>query len=222
MKKILFSLLCLVALATPALRAADSGDKVALLIAKIDNQDQLLPVIIEFNEAEAPETVANFKKLARKGFYEDVTFHRVFPHTLVQAGDPLSKKKDRTRIGTGGPGYTLQPEIHLKHTKGAVAMSRLPDRINPGRVSSGSQFYVCLAPQTQLDGQYTVFGHVTRGLDNLDKISVLPVDSNDNPLTRAVIKSVKILPRDVAERQADKVANTKPSKFLQFIKSIDI
>ena len=183
------------------LAAGNDADKVALITVKIDDQYQLLPVIVEFYDTDAPQTVENFKKLARKGFYNGIAFHRVFPHTLVQAGDPLSRKKDRLRIGTGGPGYTLPPEIHRKHTVGAVAMSRLGDKINPARVSSGSQFYVCLKPMPNLDGQYTVFGHVVRGMDNLDKISQLfSVDSNDYPTDKAVIKSIKLLPRATPRR----------------------
>ena len=222
MKKILLLALLLLAASLPLIAADNDAGKVALITVKIDNQDQLLPVIIEFYENEAPQTVENFKKLARTGFYNGIAFHRVFPHTLVQAGDPLSKGKDRSRVGTGGPGYTLQPEIRRKHIAGAVAMSRLGDKINPGRVSSGSQFYICLKPQPNLDGQYTVFGQVVTGMENLDKISILAADSNDNPIDRAVIKSIRILPRDVAERDAEREAKQKPSKFLQFLKSIDI
>ena len=153
-------------------------------------------VALEFYEAEAPATVANFKKLAKKKFYDGLTFHRVFPHILVQTGDPLSHKKDRTKVGTGGPGWTLQPEIRRKHTKGAVAAARLPDKINPSRVSNGSQFYICLQPYPSYDGQYTVFAHVFQGLEILDAISTKSVDSNDNPVERLVIKSVRIIPRE--------------------------
>ena len=216
MKKLLLTLLCLVGGLNIFATGADSG-KVALLTIKLANEDKLMPVIIEFYDADAPQTVANFEKLARKGFYQGIAFHRVFPHILVQAGDPLSRGKGRSRVGTGGPGYTLQPEIRRKHTVGAVAMSRLPDNINPGRVSSGSQFYVCLAPQANLDGQYTVFGHVVHGMDHLDKISTLAADSNNNPIDRAVIKSVRILPRDVAESDATREENAKKSKILQLI-----
>ncbi len=223
MKKILLTLLLLAAASLPLMAASSDAGKVVLLTIKIDNDDHLLPVIIEFYDADAPQSVENFKKLVRKGFYNGIAFHRVFAHTLVQAGDPLSRnKKDRSRVGTSGPGYTVPAEIHRKNTVGAVAMARLGDKINPGRVSNGSQFYICLKPMPNFDGQYTVFGHVVNGMDNLDKISALSADSNDNPIDRAVIKSAKILPLDVAEKDALKEANLKPSKFLQFIKSIDI
>jgi|GEM_PF-246943 len=204
-----------------AAEAPSTGD-VALITIKLDKEDKLLPVIVEFYDGDAPQTVENFKKLSRKGFYNGIAFHRVFPHVLVQAGDPLSRKKKGRLVGTGGPGYTLPPEIHRKHTTGAVAMSRLDDKINPGRLSSGSQFYVCLVPQPSLDGQYTVFAHIVRGMPNLDKISQLPADSNDNPIDRAVIRSIKILPRDQAESLATKEENTKPSKLLQFMRSVSI
>jgi peptidyl-prolyl cis-trans isomerase B (cyclophilin B) len=218
MKKILLTLLCLTA--SLHLFAADHAGDVALLTIKIEGQDQLMPVIFEFNDNDAPGTVANFKKLSHKGFYNGIAFHRVFPHILVQAGDPLSRGKNRSRVGTGGPGYTLPAEIHLKNVVGAVAMSRLPDKINPGRVSSGSQFYVCLKAQPNLDGQYTVFAHVIRGMDNLDKVSVLPADSNDNPVTRAVIKSVRILPATQAQIQAERIEKAKPSIFTKAIHSV--
>lgn len=172
------------------------ADDVALLQIKLPNQKALQPVAIEFYEGDAPATVENFKKLARKGFYKGVAFHRAFPHVLVQTGDPYSRKKDRAKVGTGGPGYTLKPEIRRKHTEGAVAMARLPDKLNPSRMSNGSQFFVCLAAMPSYDGQYTVFGRVTQGLPVLDQISAMPVDSNDYPVQRIEIRSVKIVPRE--------------------------
>jgi peptidyl-prolyl cis-trans isomerase B (cyclophilin B) len=93
-------------------------------------------------DGAAPYTIANFRKLVFRRFYVKTTFHRVIPHYLVQGGDPLSKKRDRNVMGTGGPGYTLPAEIHSKHTRGAVAMGRLDDEVNPNQSSNGSQFYV--------------------------------------------------------------------------------
>ena len=114
---------------------------------------------------KAPKTVANFEKLARQGFYNGLTFHRVVPGFVVQGGDPKGN-------GSGGPGYDLPAEIdpHLKHLTGTVAMARLPDSVNPQRRSSGSQFYICLAPQPELDGKYTIFGRVVKGMDRVFKI----------------------------------------------------
>lgn len=118
-------------------------------------------MVIELYPEVAPVTVANFKKLISKGFYNGLTFHRVVPGFVIQGGDP-------TGYGTGGPGYTIPAEFNAKpHLRGTVAMARGPD---PD--SGGSQFYICLAPQPSLDGQYTVFGQVVQGLDVIDKIEV--------------------------------------------------
>ena len=150
---------------------------------------------IAFYDADAPQSTANFKKLVQDGFYNKTTIHRVFPNYLVQGGDPLSKRKDRTVIGTGGPGYTVRAEIRRKHLRGSVAMGRLPDNVNPTRLSNGSQFYVCLQPIPSQDGQDTVFGQVIAGLEALDEISRLPADSNANPLDRIEIGRTYIVDR---------------------------
>jgi len=122
---------------------------------------------IEFYHSETPLTVKNFISLSQQGFYNNLTFHRVEPGFVVQGGDP---KGD----GTGGPGYTVPAEINpnLKHAKGAVAMARLPDQINPERASSGSQFYIALAALPALDGSYTVFGQVIQGMEVVEKIQI--------------------------------------------------
>jgi peptidyl-prolyl cis-trans isomerase B (cyclophilin B) len=190
MKKLL--LLFAGLLAAPLLRA----DEVAVMKIALQKKQEPQTVVLELYEGDAPATVANFKKLARKKFYDGVAFHRVFPHILVQTGDPLSKKKDRSKVGTGGPGWTVQPEIRRKHTRGAVAMARLPDKINPSRVSNGSQFFICLKPNPGYDGQYTVFGNVVQGFETLDAISTRTADSNDNPVERVEVKSVRIVPRE--------------------------
>ena len=158
-------------------------------------QRQSRSFAIAFFDASAPQTAANFRKLVKDGFYVKTTLHRVFPNYLVQGGDPLSKRKDRTVIGTGGPGYTLRAEIRRKHTRGALAMGRLPDNINPTRQSNGSQFYVCLQPIASQDGKDTVFGEVISGLDALDEISRLPADSNANPIDRIQVRRTYIVDR---------------------------
>ena len=191
MKKLL---LTVAALATGL--AAVRADDVALVTLRVGKDKTPQQFAIEFYEAEAPGTVENFKKLARRKFYNGLAIHRAFPHILVQMGDPLTERKDRTNVGTGGPGYTIPAEIRRKHTKGAVAAARLPDKINPSRHSNGSQFYICLSPQPSYDGQYTVFGHVIWGLETLDALSTKPVDSNDYPVQRVEIQSVKIMPRE--------------------------
>jgi peptidyl-prolyl cis-trans isomerase B (cyclophilin B) len=158
-------------------------------------QRQTRSFAIAFYDADAPQSAANFKKLVQDGFYKKTTIHRVFPNYLVQGGDPFSKKKDRTVIGTGGPGYTLRAEIRRKHLRGSVAMGRLPDNVNPTRQSNGSQFYVCLRPIPSQDGQDTVFGEVISGLEGLDEISRLTADSNANPLDRVEVRRTYIVDR---------------------------
>lgn len=110
---------------------------------------------------DAPNTVAAFIERADEGFYDGVTFHRVEPGFVVQGGDPLSRSGD-PMVGTGGPGYRLAAEFNDQpHLEGTVAMARTQG--NPD--SAGSQFYICLAPQPFLDGDYTVFGQVVEGMD---------------------------------------------------------
>lgn len=162
-----------IALLLLAAIAIARADDVALLQIRFGTTLEIAPVALSFYENDAPATVANFKKLAQKNFYRGCVFHRAFPHTLVQVGDPLSKKSERSQVGTGGPGYTLLPEIRHRHGLGDVAMARLPDKLNPSRVSNGSQFFVCLTPMPAYDGEYTVFAHVLYGLDTLDRIDRL-------------------------------------------------
>ena len=116
-------------------------------------------IVIEFFPKDAPKTVENFVTLAKKGFYDGLTFHRVEPGFVVQGGDP---KGD----GTGGPGYKIKAEFNKQqHDRGAVAMARSQD---PD--SAGSQFYITLGPAHFLDGKYTVFGKVTSGMNIVDNI----------------------------------------------------
>jgi cyclophilin family peptidyl-prolyl cis-trans isomerase len=193
MKKILLAAVSLLTVVFPVL-----ADDVAVVSLKISGEKKPQQFVIEFYEGDAPQTVENFKKLAHHGFYKGIAFHRVFPKILVQTGDPLSRNRSREKVGTGGPGYTLPAEIHRKHIAGAVVMGRLPDKVNPARRSNGSQFFVTLKPMPEYDGQYTVFGHVVSGLDVLEAVSRKPADSNDNPVERVVIRSVKIMPCEKA------------------------
>lgn len=114
----------------------------------------------------APLSVTNFVQLAKGGFYNGLTFHRVVPNFVIQGGDP-------TGTGAGGPGYTIPAEISnnpLKHERGALAWARTDDRINPYKRSSGSQFYITHTKVAFLDGNYTVFGKVVEGMGVVDKI----------------------------------------------------
>ena len=158
-------------------------------------------------DVEAPQTSANFRKLIKDDFYKKTSLHRVYPDYFVQGGDPLSKKKDRTVIGTGGPGYTVPAEIRRKHVRGAVAMGRLSDNLNINRQSNGSQFYICLRPTPSADGKDTVFGEVVSGLEALDEISRLPSDSNANPLEKVEVRRTYLIDRSqlISIRAAGKV-----------------
>lgn len=123
-------------------------------------------IVCELNTEKAPLSVTNFVQLANGGYYNGLTFHRVEPGFVIQGGDPKGN-------GTGGPGYTVKGESTngLKHGEGALAWARTGDQVNPERRSSGSQFYITLAPTPFLDGQYTVFGQVTTGMEVVKTIS---------------------------------------------------
>ncbi len=132
-------------------------------------------ITVEFYPADAPNTVASFIELADAGFYNGLKFHRVVPSFVVQGGDPLTRDLTVEDIragiggaGTGGPGWNQKAEFNSrKHVRGTLAMARARDVD-----SAGSQFYICLEPQPSLDGQYTVFGQVTEGMDVVDSIAV--------------------------------------------------
>ena len=173
-------LLLLIPLLLLGLHAARAQD--AVFEFRIDHQKGVGRIVIALDAGAAPGTVANFEKLLRHKFYAGLKVHRIIPHTFLQMGDPNTRRTDLAKYGIGGPGYTLPPEIHLRNTAGAVAMARLGDDINPARRSNGSQFYICLKPMPDLDGKYTVFGHVTQGMDVLDTLSTQPEDTNDNPV----------------------------------------
>ena len=195
MKNLLVLLLAAISL-TASSMAATLGPDVAVMEIRMGKEKQTRQVVLGLHDESAPYTVENFKTLVRKKFYNGLRFHRIFPGSFVQTGDPSSRRGQTEKTGTGGPGYTLPAEIKLKHNKGAVAMARLPDKINPAKNSNGSQFYVCLTPLPKLDGQYTVFAQVLEGLDVLEAISNEPTNSDDFPLPKIVIKSIVLQPRD--------------------------
>jgi peptidyl-prolyl cis-trans isomerase B (cyclophilin B) len=114
--------------------------------------------VIDLFEKDAPNTVANFEKLAGQGFYNGLTFHRVIPGFVAQGGCPSG-------TGTGGPGYKINCEINSnKHELGTLAMA------HAGRNTGGSQFYICYAPQPHLDGQHTAFGKVISGMEHIQAL----------------------------------------------------
>lgn len=175
--------------------AAPVGPEVAVMEIRIGRERESQRVVIGLYDDAAPLTVASFKDLVQRRFYNGMRFHRAFPNALVQTGDPFSRRGDTYRTGTGGPGYTIPAEIRRPHIRGAVAASRLEDAVNPTRVSNGSQFYICLEAMPQLDGKYTVFGEILEGLDILEFISTRQTNSNDFPLEKIIIRSIKIEPR---------------------------
>jgi peptidyl-prolyl cis-trans isomerase B (cyclophilin B) len=161
--------------------AADT-DQVAVVETKLGK------IVIEFYDQDAPKTVANFIKLAKQGFYDGTTFHRVIPGFMIQGGDPNSKNTDRSTHGSGGPGYTVEAEIKRDHARGTVATARLGDQVNPDKKSSGSQFFINVKDNGFLNGGYTVFGNVISGMDVADKIANVPRDERDNPTDRVEMK----------------------------------
>ena len=136
----------------------------------------------------APETVRNFIKLAKSGFYNGTLFHRVIPKFMIQGGDPNTKESDKSTWGTGGPGYNMKAEFNSRsHLRGIVSMARSSD---PD--SAGSQFFIVTSDSTFLDREYTVFGQVADGMEVADKIVNLPRDGNDCPLQEAKMLQVTI------------------------------
>jgi Peptidyl-prolyl cis-trans isomerase (rotamase) - cyclophilin family len=139
----------------------------------------------------APKAAQNFVDLAKKGFYDDVIFHRVIPGFVAQAGDGQHGKKaalNESRVGTGGPGYTFADEpVHGDYGRGALAMA------NAGPNTNGSQFFICVADLSgRLPKNYTIFGQVTKGMDVVDKIVGAPRDSRDLPNAPVAMTKVTI------------------------------
>jgi len=153
-------------------------------------------MVVEFWDKEAPQTVANFKKLARQGYFDGTGFHRIIKNFMIQGGDPNSKNPNAPNLGTGGPGYTIKDEFNShKHVKGVLSMA------NTGTPNSaGSQFFVMHAPGVSLDGHYTAFGHLIAGMDVLDKVANSPCGpnpsmqgENSKPLEWTTLKSAKVI-----------------------------
>jgi peptidyl-prolyl cis-trans isomerase B (cyclophilin B) len=153
-------------------------------------------MVVHFWSDAAPNTIENFKKLARAGFYDGTIFHRIIKGFMIQGGDPSSKDAAKeNHYGEGGPGYQIKAEFNQhKHERGVISMARGPD---PD--SAGSQFFICLAPVPRLDGKYTTFGKLIKGDDVLEKICNTPVTKNimgemSKPTKRVVITKIEIAP----------------------------
>lgn len=151
-------------------------------------------ILIELDEQAAPQHADNFRKLAKKGYYNGLGVHRAVPNHLIQTGDPRSKHENARAVwGLGGPGHTVPAEIKLPHRRGSVGMARLGDRLNPTRQSNGSQFYICLKNMPELDGSYTVFGRVVSGIEFADAISRTSTDDNDAPLRMVEVERIRMI-----------------------------
>jgi peptidyl-prolyl cis-trans isomerase B (cyclophilin B) len=139
------------------------------------------PIALELFDEDAPKTVANFRRLAADGFYDELIFHRVIRDFMIQGGCPEG-------TGTGGPGYTFEDEINdHKVARGALAMA------NAGPNTNGSQFFIVTAEAAPwLDGKHTVFGRVTDGMDAVDAIEATPTGPSDHPLEPQVIERVEL------------------------------
>ena len=142
---------------------------------------------VELDPSSAPLTVENFVKLANKGFYKSLTFHRVIKGFMIQGGCPKGN-------GTGGPGYTIKGEFSangvnnpLKHTRGVISMARAMD---PN--SAGSQFFIMHQDAPHLDGQYAAFGKVIKGIEVVDAIASVKTNYYDMPLEKVVINNIYI------------------------------
>ena len=142
---------------------------------------------VELNPKEAPITVENFVKLAKSGFYNGLTFHRVIKGFMIQGGCPKGN-------GTGGPGYEIKGEFaangvqnNISHKRGVISMARAYD---PN--SAGSQFFIMHKDGNFLDGQYAAFGETVEGIEVVDKVAAVRTSPNDKPLTPVVINTITI------------------------------
>jgi peptidyl-prolyl cis-trans isomerase B (cyclophilin B) len=158
-------------------------------------------MVVAFWPDVAPNTVANFIKLSKSGFYNGTAFHRIIPNFMIQGGDPLTKDLSReSDWGTGDPGYKIKAEFSdKKHVRGVISMARSAD---PD--SAGSQFFLMLGNAPFLDHKYTAFGQIIKGDDVLTKISKTPITESgmgevSKPTKRVEIESIKIVPASEAK-----------------------
>lgn len=182
--------------ASPSPSMSPSSSPAATEVAVITTSEG--EMVAEFWPEVAPNTVENFKKLARQGFYDGTAFHRIVKGFMIQGGDPLTKDPSKeSRWGTGDPGYKVKAEFNKRsHERGVLSMARSSD---PD--SAGSQFFICLANVNRLDGQYTTFGKVIKGDDVLAKLGEIETamsasGEKSKPTRRVAVESIKIVPAD--------------------------
>lgn len=151
-------------------------------------------VLIELFPDIAPNTVKNFIKLANSGFYDGLIFHRIIDGFMVQGGDPLG-------TGRGDPGYAIPGEFtnnnfknELKHQTGVISMARAGSRVNPELYynTAGSQFFICVADCSSLNGDYASFGKVVSGMDKILSMAKVTTDSNDKPVEAQYMESIRV------------------------------
>lgn len=170
-------------------------------------------VVLLFDET--PKHKENFLKLAKSGFYDGTTFHRIIPEFMIQGGDPNSKDSVPDNDGMGGPGYTLPNEINfaISHSFGRLAAARMGDGVNPQKESSGSQFYIVQNHKgtPHLDNAYTVFGQVIEGLEVIDKIASQPKNYSDRPDKNiTVTMKVKKMKRKKIDKKLKAMVTIQP------------
>jgi len=179
---------------TTSTNASMTQPKTAPEVAIINTTEGTM--VVQFWTDAAPNTIANFKKLANSGFYDGTCFHRVIKGFMIQGGDPLTKDPAKEDAwGTGGPGYQIKAEFNdHPHVRGVISMARSQD---PD--SAGSQFFICHGNPSFLDHQYTTFGKLIKGDDVLEKIATTPTHPQDRPDKRMGIISIKIVPLDAVK-----------------------
>ena len=162
---------------------------------------------VELFYDKAPNTVKNFISLANSGFYDGLTFHRVIENFMIQGGDPNGN-------GTGGPGYNIFGEFpnndfdnDVKHKRGVISMARKGNPYNPEPFynTAGSQFFIMVADNANLDGDYAAFGFCFEGMDVVDSIVSVATDVNDKPLKDVVIKSIRVDTGDINYGEPEKI-----------------
>ncbi|HTA29094.1 MAG TPA: peptidylprolyl isomerase [Candidatus Cybelea sp.] len=176
-------------------RAADPADSAATA-AKADDPEVAVittsegTMVIQFWTDAAPKTIANFKKLAKEGFYDGTCFHRVIKGFMIQGGDPNTKDASKEAMwGMGDPGYKIDAEFNdHPHVRGVISMARSSD---PN--SAGCQFFICHGDPSFLDHKYTTFGKLIKGDDVLEKIATTPTHPQDRPNKRMDVVSIKIV-----------------------------
>jgi peptidyl-prolyl cis-trans isomerase B (cyclophilin B) len=185
---------------TKANKASESDQKEVAVLKTTDGE-----MVVEFWPEVAPKTVANFKKLAREGFYDGTLFHRIIKGFMIQGGDPLTKDPSKEALwGQGSPEHGPPDEFSTRpHVRGVISMANVG---TPN--SAGSQFFICLGTVSRLNGKFTAFGRVLKGLDVLDKIGDTPVTRGPDgelskPKTRVALESVKIVPASSVKSKGD-------------------